>query len=75
MVALILCFGFLREWLRRMARADGEVLLPDEMFLGSDSYGPSGMPWEFDPLDPRSGAHWNGSPLNPINPAYINRAS
>lgn len=75
LVALILCHRFFREWLRKIPQADGEPLFPDEMFLRSDSYGPSGMPWEFDPLDPRSGAHWNGSPLNPINPTYINRAS
>lgn len=74
-VALILCFGFFREWLATLQPADELTLSPDDCFPNSDSYGPSGMPWEFDPLDPRSGALWNGSPLNPINPAYINRAS
>ncbi len=75
LVAFILCFGFFREWLVAQPHAASDADFIDEMFLGSDSYGPSGMPCEFDPLDSRSGAHWNGSALNPNNPAYVNRAS
>ena len=75
LVAFILCFGFFREWLVAQPHADSGVDFTDEMFLGADSYGPSGMPCEFDPLDPRSGTLWVGNTLNPLNAAYINRAS
>lgn len=73
-VALVLSFGFLRQLLiTSPALTDSD--LDEHDFLAHNRYGPSGIPWEFDPLDPRSGAHWNGSPLNPINPGYINRGS
>ncbi|WP_066602887.1 hypothetical protein [Sphingobium cupriresistens] len=75
LVAFILCFGFFREWLAAQSHADSDAEVADEMFLGADSYGPSGMPCEFDPLDPRSGTLWVGNTLNPLNAAYINRAS
>ncbi|MEA3541343.1 MAG: hypothetical protein U9R77_04385 [Pseudomonadota bacterium] len=75
LVGFILCFGFFREWLLTQPHADSGVDFTDEMFLGADSYGPSGMPCEFDPLDPRSGTLWVGNTLNPLNAAYINRAS
>jgi hypothetical protein len=72
MVALVLSSGFLRQLLGSSTdRTDDD--LDEHDFLARSRYGPSGMPWEFDPLDPRSGAHWNGSPLNPTNPVYINR--
>lgn len=75
LVAVILCFGFFRAWLdTHSSSADGQLMEVEE-YLSSDRLGPSGMPWEFDPLDQRSGAHWNGSPINPINPLGINRAS
>ncbi|MEC3909640.1 hypothetical protein U5A82_03885 [Sphingobium sp. CR2-8] len=75
LVAFILWFGFFREWLAAQPYVDSDAASPDQMFLGADSYGPSGMPCEFDPLDPRSGALWVGNTLNPLNAAYINRAS
>lgn len=75
LVAVILCFGFFREWLVVHPHANSDSSFADEMFLGPDSFGPSAMPWEFDPMDSRSGAQRNGSPLNPNNPGYVNRAS
>lgn len=74
-VALILCFGFFSERLAASRPFEATGDLSEDRFPDPDSYGPSGMPWEFDPLDPRSGALWNGSPLHPINPAFINRGS
>lgn len=64
--ALVLSFGFLRQWLGSLPAQEGGEL-DDDYLRDRKRYGPSGMPWEFDPLDPRSGVHWNGSPLNPIN--------
>lgn len=74
LVALILSFGFFREWLVRLIHSAAIGVL-DENCLSNDKYGPSGMPWEFDPLDLRSGAFWIGNPLNPLNPSNINRVS
>ena len=74
LVALILSFGFFRAWLVRLNHFAGIGAL-DENCLFNDKYGPSGMPWEFDPLDPRSGAFWIGNPLNPLNSSNINRVS
>jgi len=71
-VAIVLSFGFLRQWLASLpAQEDGEIGEYD--FWDRNRYGPSGMLREFDPLDPASGALWIGSPLNPLNPGYINR--
>lgn len=75
MVALILCFGFFREWLAALPPFEETTYSPDDCFPDRDSYGPSGMPSEFDPLDPRSGTLWVGNTLNPLNAGYINRAS
>lgn len=70
--ALVLSFGFLRHLLATSPTlTDGDCDQGD--FLARDRYGPSGMLREFDPLDPASGSHWIGSPLNPLNPGYINR--
>lgn len=71
-MALVLSFGFLRQWLASLpTQEDGEIDGHD--FWDRNKYGPSGMLREFDPLDPASGALWIGSPLNPLNPGYINR--
>lgn len=73
-VALVLSFGFIRRWLGSLpAATDGEF--DEDYFRDRRKYGPSGMPWQFDPLDPRSGAFWIGNPLNPLNPSNINRVS
>ncbi|SEK03033.1 hypothetical protein SAMN05518849_1301 [Sphingobium sp. AP50] len=70
-VALVLSYGFLRQWLVSLpAQEDGET--DEHDFWDRNKYGPSGMLREFDPLDPASGALWIGSPLNPLNPGYIN---
>ncbi|RSU54928.1 hypothetical protein [Sphingobium yanoikuyae] len=75
LVALILSYGFFREWLARLLPSEAAPLSSEDWFPDPDGYGPSGMPWEFDPLDPRSGALWVGNTLNPLNAGYINRAS
>lgn len=75
LVALILGFGFVRAWMSAEARAAPEERLEDEIYMPSARYGPSGMPCEFDPLDPRAGILWVGNTLNPLNAGYINRAS
>ena len=73
-VALVLSFGFLRQWLASLPVRD-----PDEMDDGglwnNRRFGPSRMPRQFDPLDPASGPLWVGNTLNPMNPGYVNRAS
>lgn len=72
--ALVLSFGFLRQWLASLpAPVDSDF--DEDDFWNRRKYGPSGVPKEIDPLDPASGALWIGSALNPLNPGYINRAS
>lgn len=75
MVVLILGFGFLRKWLSVLPESVEEAHGVDDPNFMSDRFGPSGMPSEFDPLDPSSGVFWIGNPLNPTHPANINRAS
>lgn len=71
LVALVLSFGFFRQWLASLpTREIGEF--DEEDLLARDRYGPSGMLREFDPLDPASGSLWIGSSINPLNPGYIN---
>lgn len=74
LVALILSYGFIRAWLATLDEAEAIDPLDDDLRLNR-KHGPSGMPWQFDPLDPRSGAFWIGNPLNPLNPSNINRVS
>ncbi|WP_232313636.1 hypothetical protein [Sphingobium sp. TCM1] len=72
LVAFVLSFGFLRQWLASLPTQEkGEFDAED--LLARDRYGPSGVLREFDPFDPASGALWIGSTLNPLNPGYINR--
>lgn len=76
LIALILSYGFFKAWLAS-AKFSSD-LDPDEhaeeyFAWRRKRYGPSGMPREFDPLDPASGALWIGNPINPLNGAYINR--
>ena len=73
-VALVLSFGFLRQWLASLPTQENSEFDEDD-FWDRRKYGPSGVPKEIDPLDPASGALWIGSSLNPLNPGYINRAS
>lgn len=73
-VALVLSFGFLKCWLARLPATD-EDEMDEEEYWRKRKLGPSGMPKEVDPLEPTSGAFWIGSPLNPLNPGYINRGS
>lgn len=72
--ALTLSYGFFKARLAA-ARFDPDPDEEAEEFFAQrrSRYGPSGMPREFDPLDPASGAIWVGNPLNPLNPGYINR--
>ncbi|WP_081570546.1 hypothetical protein [Sphingobium herbicidovorans] len=74
MVAFVLSFGFLRQKMASLAdQAKDETDRED--CLDRKRYGPSGMPWQFDPLDSRSGTFWIGNPLNPRHPSNINRVS
>jgi hypothetical protein len=73
-VALVLSFGFLRQWLASLPTQENSEFDEDDLW-DRRKYGPSGVPKEIDPLDPASGALWIGSSLNPLNPGYINRAS
>jgi len=74
MVALVLSFGFLRKKLASLPDQAEDEIDPGD-FLDPKRYGPSGMPWQFDPLDSRSGTFWIGNPLNPRHPSNINRVS
>jgi hypothetical protein len=74
MVALVLSFGFLRCRLASLPAPVDEGM-DEEEYWRKRRVGPSGMPKEVDPLEPSSGAFWIGSPMNPLNPGYINRGS
>jgi hypothetical protein len=64
-VLVILAAGYIRA---RFEPIDWSNLQPiDSDELGSWRRGPSGLPPEIDPLDPKSGAFWIGSPTNPAN--------
>lgn len=76
LMLFILAFGVLRA--RLNAAADHpSVEEGEDAVCSSDIIGRGrssrGRPYFLDPLDPRSGALWHGSSLNPLNANYVNR--
>ena len=71
-VALILSYGFFKDWLAA-AEFDLDELPEDTSVRMHMSYWSSNMHGKFDPLDPASGSNWIGSPLNPSHPFYVIR--
>jgi len=68
---IILGFHLLKQHLDGQPDGTCDSAFEDDLFYRP--VGPSGLPVEVDPLDPRSGSLWIGSRLNPLNPARINR--
>lgn len=71
-VALILLYGFFKT---RLAAAQFDFAECSEESSGTVHmrYVSPHVRGEFDPLNPSSGDHWIGSPLNPLHPFYVIR--
>ncbi|WP_311271282.1 hypothetical protein [Sphingobium sp. WCS2017Hpa-17] len=69
---MILGFGTVERWWHSQARGEWQPVDTNDFFDRS-SLGPSGLPYYVDPLDPRSGSMWIGSPMNTHNRRNFNQ--